>query len=336
MAAVTLICVTPVKNEAWILDRFLRCASQWADHIVIADQGSEDGSREIARQFPKVTLVENPSPVYDEGKRQRLLLEAARQIPVNGRRVIIALDADELLSCAWQDSPEWGRVLAAVPGTVIRFRWVNILPGFTRSWIPAEDIPFGFVDDGSSHVGAAIHSSRLPTPVGAPVLALSDIKVLHFQYVDWQRMKAKQRWYQCWEAVKYPRKRAVQIYRQYHRMDARPRREIFDFRVVWIARYEQMGIDLRDFRSEGPSRWDLGVLSMVLERGPQYFRKIAIWDIDWNLVSRSGDAGHPGRPVNDPRNKFDRWVHRWLGATQSRADHVDVRAVQMALRCAGW
>ena len=34
----TVICVTPVKNEARILPRFLRCAATWADHILIADQ----------------------------------------------------------------------------------------------------------------------------------------------------------------------------------------------------------------------------------------------------------------------------------------------------------
>ena len=28
-----IICLTPVKNEEWILRRFLRLASLWADHI---------------------------------------------------------------------------------------------------------------------------------------------------------------------------------------------------------------------------------------------------------------------------------------------------------------
>ena len=74
----TVICLTPVKNEAWILERFLRCASLWADYIIIADQGSDDGSVEIATRFPKVILVENPSSIFNEPERQKLLLEAAR------------------------------------------------------------------------------------------------------------------------------------------------------------------------------------------------------------------------------------------------------------------
>ena len=54
-----IICLTPVRNEAWILKAFLSATSLWADIIIIADQMSTDGSREIARQFPKVKLLEN-------------------------------------------------------------------------------------------------------------------------------------------------------------------------------------------------------------------------------------------------------------------------------------
>src|SRR5579872_3256170 len=91
----TIICLTPVRNEAWILERFLQCASLWADHIVVADQCSDDDSCEIALRHPKVTLIRNPSPAYDEGARQRLLIDAARRLPAEGRRMLIAIDADE-------------------------------------------------------------------------------------------------------------------------------------------------------------------------------------------------------------------------------------------------
>ncbi len=86
----TVICLTPVRNEAWILERFLRCASLWADHIVIADQRSDDGSPEIARRFPKVLLIANDTVGLDEAARQRLLLAAARRIA--GPRLLVTLD----------------------------------------------------------------------------------------------------------------------------------------------------------------------------------------------------------------------------------------------------
>ena len=36
----TLVVLTPVRNEAWILRAFLEATSLWADHIIIADQMS--------------------------------------------------------------------------------------------------------------------------------------------------------------------------------------------------------------------------------------------------------------------------------------------------------
>jgi hypothetical protein len=86
----TVICLTPVKCEARILDRFLRCTSLWADVILIADQGSDDGSREIAAHHPKVQLLPYGGADLDEHARTQQLLAAARRVP--GPRVLVALD----------------------------------------------------------------------------------------------------------------------------------------------------------------------------------------------------------------------------------------------------
>ena len=40
VSGLKIICLTPVKNEGWILERFLKCTSLWADYIIIADQSS--------------------------------------------------------------------------------------------------------------------------------------------------------------------------------------------------------------------------------------------------------------------------------------------------------
>ncbi|MEI8105115.1 MAG: hypothetical protein WCH31_04635 [Actinomycetes bacterium] len=37
---VTFICATTMRNEAWILPRFLACAALWADSVVLVDDGS--------------------------------------------------------------------------------------------------------------------------------------------------------------------------------------------------------------------------------------------------------------------------------------------------------
>ena len=334
MTKPTFICVTPVKNEAWILDRFLECASTWADHIVVADQHSDDGSRDIARRYDKVTLVNNDSPRYDEDARQKLLLREARRLPAPGRRIIIALDADEMLTANWMDSPEWSRLQRAPAGTVLRFQWINVTPDLQHHWRPDDDIPFGFVDDGAGHEGQAIHSPRLPVPSGAPSLVMRDIAVLHYQYTNWTRMKSKQRWYQCWERLQHPEKRPITLYRQYHHMDA-ARAAAEPLQEQWLKGYQDAGIDMTSTLCEGTSLWDEKVSQLLEENGTAPFRKLDVWDVDYGALRR-----RTGRSVNgaldDPRSPFEKAVHAWLARTQPRAARLGVRATQKLLQLAGW
>jgi hypothetical protein len=324
----TVVCVTPVRNEAWILDRFLRHASAWADHIVVADQGSTDGSREIVAGFPKARLVDNPSPAYDEGARQRLLLEEARRIP--GRRLIVALDADEALGADAPETEEWGRLLHAREGTVARFDWVNVLPGLARCWIPREKVPFAFVDDGTSHEGERIHSTRVPVSESSEIVELEDVKVLHLQHIARHRMEGKQRWYQCWEALNHSDKRPIQIYRQYHRMDAFPEEELHPIEERWVE-----GYDLGALRDDG-AHWDAQVLALLEEHGPEAFRRLAIWDVDWQEAARHAGLEVPMDRLRDPRGPVERAVHAWLRRTQPRAGSPAVRLGQRALIPLGW
>lgn len=208
------ICLTPIKNEAWILPVFLKGVSKWADKIIVADQNSSDDSVKIAGQFPKVTLVKNTSLVFNEPERQKLLIDKARKFP--GSNILIALDADEILI---PNLREWQHIQKLPSGTIIKFPWANICPDRLHYWLAPQPMPFGFIDDGSPHHGAVIHSTRIPFPENAPVYVCKDIKVLHLQYLDWNRMKSKHRWYQVLEVVVHGRRDFASLYRQYHHMD---------------------------------------------------------------------------------------------------------------------
>jgi hypothetical protein len=336
-----IICMTPVMNEAWILERFLRCASLWADHIIIADQQSTDGSREIAQRFPKVRLLENPAKQFNEPERQQMLLAEARQIP--GPRLLLALDADEFLNANFLTSPEWETMLLAPPGTVISFPWplVHTNAGEFNYHLLVRAHPIGFMDDGSSHQGKVIHSFRVPTPPGARTLQLNEIKLMHYCKMDLDRHASRSRWYQCWELLNLQR-RPLELYRFYHVGLSVPPQGIKPVPTEWIQGYEDRGIDMTSVNREGNYRWDRDVLHFFDEHGTARFKRLAIWDTDWNRLHEQFYPDQPRKRYPDPRSRFDKIVHRWLRSTQQNysVPHFGQRLqnwlARKALRPLGW
>lgn len=330
-----IICLTPVRNESWILDRFLRCASLWADHIIIADQGSTDGSREIASRFPKVMLVENQSHEFSEAVRQRLLLDTARSI--EGPRLLIALDADEIFTSNLLVSDEWNKLLRQKTGTVIKLQLANVLPNMKSYWAPDIFFAWGFVDDGSKLAAERIHSVRVPVPYGAPIFHLNEIKVLHYQYTDWNRMKSKHRWYQCWERINNTSRHAIDTYRQYHHMYAIPETDMHELPPQWFAGYEARSIDMTTVVKERLYWWDEEVLKYFNAHGTRRFRQEAIWDVDWDDIACSYSLDHSRHDLfSDPRTLFEKGVHYWLEKTQPISERYYVRFVDAILKKIGW
>ena len=328
-----IICMTPVKNESWVLDRFLKCASLWADHIIIADQSTDRASADIALSFPKVKLIENISQSYNEQERQKLLINAARKFP--GPRLFIALDADEMLTANFLYSSEWNSVLEAQPGTVIRFEWVNIRPDFNSCWIPEGKLPLGFMDDGSKHTGADIHSPRVPVPAHADTIILEDIKCLHYQYTNWRRMEKKQCWYQCWERVNKPQRSAIAIFRQYHHMYSIPLEQIRPLRREWLSGYIDRGIDITSITDEKSYWMDHEILKYFDQYGTKKFRREAIWHFNWVHIAKDLGVDDAFR-YRDPRGSFERFVHVLLKQTQKSQNKFSTRLVHKALRLMGW
>ncbi len=310
-----IICVTPVRNEAWILDRFLRAASLWADFIIIADQGSDDGSREIIARHPKARLVKNPDLSWGENARQQLLLAAAREIP--GPRLIIALDADEVLTGNFTTSPEWATLLAAPPGTEIYMERGDLYPFCQDVGVFHSPWQFGFSDDGRPHHGAFIHGPRLPHDPHGPKLYLAEIKVLHYQYTDWGRMKSKHRRYEVIETLHDPARSAISIYRQYHHMDPRnPWR--MPIPAAWFADYIAAGLDMTSAQVEGTYGTDAEILRMLDQHGARRFAKQDIWTVDWVELARRQGYANPER-FSDPRTSLEKRIHHWLAQSQDPA-----------------
>lgn len=328
-----LISLTPTKNEQWIIEKFIAAARMWAHRVIIADQGSTDGTLQAIQSAPGVEAVINDSPIFDEVHRQRLLIDKARS--VSGRRVLIALDADEFLSANSMESSEWQKIYDAKPGTVLRFRWVNILPGFKRAWIPDQRKRCGFIDDGSVHSGNRIHNQRIPGGPEAPVLDLHEIVLLHFQYVSWERMRRKHRWYQVWEYLNNLKDQPLQIFRQYNHMHGSwKEHEMFDVQPKWFEGFDRAGIDFRSLTCEPITWWDKEVVELLRKHGPDHFRRLSIWDEDWRKMATL--MGMTDVNLTDPRNVYEKWIHKGLEMSQNHRTNLGVRAFEKFLRSTGW
>lgn len=297
-----VVCLTPVKNEAWIIERFLQCASLWADHIILADQRSEDETTAIASRFPKVQIIKNNSKAFNEPERQRLLFEEAQKI--KGKKLLIALDADECLSANFLSSSEWTNILNANPGTSISFDLVNIAPGFSYFWKQPNFIRGFMVQDSIDFSPERpIHTEKLPKPNKGRIIKCHDLKLLHYQYTDWKRMKSKHRWYQIWEVINFPEKNPIGLYRMYHHMHAVSKQQLLPLDNAWFKGYVDAGIDMFSIKKGASYYWDDVVMGYFKEYGTNRFSKTAIWDKQWK--------GYP-----DPRTGWEKLVHRYLKKTQ--------------------
>lgn len=196
-----IITLLPVKNEAWILPYSLENYSQFSDHIIIADQHSTDGSREIYKSFPKVSFFNNDFNGHSNKIRWSLLNEA-RKIP--GNNLIICLDADELLS---PKAVETMKGFGNDKAVSFRANWIQLIEDGSKHRVDGvwkESIKdFAFIDDKTNvdyekkellidHVG------RIPNINNQVVI---EYPILHLHYMARARSEIKQAWYMCIELL---------------------------------------------------------------------------------------------------------------------------------------
>lgn len=311
-----IVVVTPVKNEVWILEKFLSVTSLIADYIIVADQGSTDGSREICERFEKVTLINNDSPDYSEASRQKLLLNAARNL-VPEPKVILGLDADEILSANVLSSPAWEQLRSVEPRTNIYFEWVNLYGGTQNCVREFSMRPFGYADDGAPHEPNIIHSPRVPVPKDAARLELPSIKLLHYAYTRLQEQTAKHRLYSVIESTLgtshlFARRQRYLPAEAYGKAN-----DIEPTNPVWFEAWEEAGIDVHTVLTQEYSSYDTEVLKYFNKYGYKKFYFENIWDMDWEryriALQAKGVEAIPEQSIKTPWPLLQPSL-RWLTA----------------------
>ena len=296
--------ICPVKDESWILDKFLTAVSLFADHIVILDHQSTDNSGEIASRFAKVRLIEYLGPNFDENARRRLLLERARDFGQGN--VIFALDADEFLTLNVISGEIQEKLQSAPSGTRFRVPLANLRPGLEEFWKEKMG-PVALVDDGSNFDhDSEIHFPRLPASKKSRIVDLPNVFLMHLQYADWNRMLSKRRWYMAWERINYPAKSALRILRRYSHMDVVHTSQTDMVPADWLDDYKKNGVALSELsQALGTYRWD-AIVSQWIQEG-----KVN----DWHLLFGETDLQALGFRVAGQKLKEVSQQERYLRLT---------------------
>jgi hypothetical protein len=139
---------------------------------------------------------------------------------------------------------------------------------------------------------------------------------MHFQFVLFERMLAKQRWYRATEAYESGAEQAERINKYY--IITRDERQLVlePIRPEWTAGWLDRKIDLENFAEEPLYWYDVEVLRYFQDRGTNYYAAIDLWDADWEqkrlLAKAQGYDGIPEEPIHDPRSPEQRLYHAYL------------------------
>lgn len=299
MSDTKIIITTLVKDEAWMLDRFLATCSVFADHIIVSDESTGlDNSLKIYKRYPKVILFHNAEVPVRGDIRRRFVFEEARKIPCD-KRIIIAIDSDEILSANLLHSPEWQTVLAAEPGTLFHLQWVSLWKNCNYYRVEAK-YQFGgynrqiWVDDGVSDIPVIgyqeMHMAYNPLQAHTHVY-LNEIVCLHYQYCNWERMESKHRYYRAHEKADIGKLSDITIYRIYGHAHSR-KIEVKPSLSCWFDGWTAMGIDMTSTVRDELTHFDISVLKLFGSHGVGYFLYQDLWKVDWEyLAGRAKELG---------------------------------------------
>lgn len=297
-----LIVMTPVRNEAWVLPAFLRATSLWADFIIVADQMSTDGSRELLKKCNKVILIDNNNPNFNEAERQSMLVTKAREV-ANGRDCILfGLDADEVFAANFDKTEDWQRLLHSRPGDVFWFKWAEISPD-KKHFGDSVFYPWAFHDDGKEPHGNYVrnmHSMRIPYPIDEKqMFYVKDFRVLHFAYLNEYRVLSKCRFYKFvdWELNK---REPIKLARSYNYI----KKFVYDLPRDYLEFEWGNVLDLVDVAAR--SFWfDKYVVDRLGEHDKNDLAKLDIWDKQF--MEQNG--------LPDPRSLKDKIIHEYIKET---------------------
>lgn len=325
-----LVVVTPVRNEAWVLDVFLTCTSSWADHIILADHHSEDDTRAIAKKYEKVILIDNPTfEWYESECRSRLLEEASR---IQGDKIIFGLDADEFLSEGFEKTDSWQRIIHSKENEIFCFNWLNLYDDFSTveytnmhfEWAAHFDTSVDVVAEYKKRESHGVHCARVPCleTERCKYVNVDDFWVVHLAKLNHEKTRQKMDFYQVtWVDKNKEKANVINMYRGYSKYYPDQIAHLKE-PVKLCCMGEGADYSVLVQTSDYGKHYVDEMLSVFQREGTAKFAKLCIWDNPYLIAA----GVQPKLPL---RYKA---LHWYLRKTQEVSDKKIVKLMDKILK----
>jgi hypothetical protein len=229
------------RNEQWCLGLSARAALMWLDELVILVHASTDNTSQIAFDIAvehpgRVVILCEDDPVWREMAHRQRMLEEAR---LRSATHICYIDADEVLT---------GNLLQSVPGqtsqrirglfnlipkhSILQIPWLALRGSIGQvhvagPWADNQVASFGFNDSPElcwKARGEEKYDFHHRQPMGRPLVPWTplgglspmhpsrrDAGLMHLQFVQGRRLRAKQALYKVTEVLRWPGREPIEM-----------------------------------------------------------------------------------------------------------------------------
>lgn len=316
-----LIVTSCTRNYGWVTRAFLEGNTRWADYIVIVDQMSTDGTREMCAEYKNVVLVDDPDMTYKENTRAKMGFMRGRELAAGRDAIYFAIDIDEVMPANWMQTEDGKKILASQPGDMFQLEWANILPDKVSCTHPEWQYKV-FHDNGMAWQETGemqMHTPLLPySSFEVEPTKVNDFPLLHFGEFHLRWNKYKMIYYQFLDIQQKRSKSPINIFRTYHAIN-HVVEEKFPINKEWL--YPDVDIiGLVDTVST--PIFVQYMKEIISNEGAKKYESIDVWSEEF-----CRELG-----IRDPRSPKWKMLHAYLRATRKCARSYFVRGVDFILK----
>lgn len=315
-----LIVTSCTRNYGWVTRAFLEGNTRWADYIVIVDQMSTDGTREMCAEYKNVFLVDDPDMSYKENTRAKMGFMKGRELAAGRDAIYFALDIDEVMPANWQNTEDGKKILNSKIGDMFQLEWANIMPD-GKTYTIGEWQYKVFHDNGMDWQNAAIqmHTPLLPyTNWDIEPTKVNDFPLIHFGEYNMCWNQYKIIYYQFLDIQQKRSKSPINTYRTYH-TTSQAIKEKLPIDTAWL--YSDVNIiGLVDIVST--PIFIQYIKEILSKEGAKKYESIDVWSVE---LCRELD-------IRDPRSIKWRMLHAYLRATRKCAYSYIVSGIDFILK----